>query len=857
MAKSGGENEMDTSPLLQQEAAGLNDPIPVPRPANTRTNSVHYAREFDDGEMFEMQPVQPSSVLDQSAFRIPPHNSDQSRRSSSLSASQKSVDGPESVPLARRLSSSAVPESPRLEDGRLIPRLSQRLSVRRPATVRSSSKRDLTHSNSLLSAANSSSIRSHLLSLKKKEPSNTQELEVLNEEDLITVDISFLEGPENSASRQEDTFFNHKRADSSSVPDVDSNILLNADGLLDPKPDLSHVPEERVEDTVREYGQQLANQKNMIVSVMEAAPAVDLSSLEGSERRTLSRAVPLIGQRTANGIGEASFFYPADPEKPNWRPFSMTPPYLFMLIILSLALAAVQEYLYQRSSSLESQGKGLIQFDDVAEIPTPEFFAWKYLPTMVMVTYGVLWQVTEYNVKRLEPYFQLSQPKGNIASKSLNLDYTTLFSYFVPYKAVRNRHWTVLVASIGSILATTAAPSLQNASITPIQNPNCPPNKCKSLGEFKQVIHIEPVWSRLVTACLILVAVMTLVLLLQLRRKSGLLSDPKGIAGIASMATKSHILNDFQGMDTATDIDIHKRLRHRRYVLYKSSIWQGEYIKYTEERFSETEEQGQGHKKDTSSPQPIALRHGPGVAFLIYLTFLMAAIPIFTYTDAKVVVMKLPWLPVLLAVVAKQIWTALEFAVKMLEPFYALSQGNARPENTLTLDYQGTPYGVLPFQALMNKHYLVSLIGIGSILSDVLTVTSASLSIKDETEKSFMASSALSTIVVFFLLCSAVFALLRRRHHFVPRPPSTIASILAFIHQSHMLDDFVNTERFSNDQMRSMLVSKNKRYGLGWFRGRDGKVHCGVDEEPMLSRYVHGNNYKDALAAPWEESLGF
>lgn len=68
-----------------------------------------------------------------------------------------------------------------------------------------------------------------------------------------------------------------------------------------------------------------------------------------------------------------------------------------------------------------------------------------------------------------------------------------------------------------------------------------------------------------------------------------------------------------------------------------------------------------------------------------------------------------------------------------------------------------------------------------------------------------------------------------------------------------MLDDFVNTERFGSDQMRSMLVSKNKRYGLGWFRGRDGKLHCGVDEEPMLSRYVHGVSYQDAQAAPLED----
>jgi Protein of unknown function (DUF3433) len=837
------ENEMDTSPLLQQDAVGLSYPVSVP--------TAH--QSFVNTEMVEMRPVQPASVLDQSTFRIPP---DRPRRSSSLSSSQDLVGGGDAAAQPQSLSPPrlAVQGSPRLEDRRLVPRLSQRLSMRRPLAVSLPTKRDLGHTNSILSAASPSNIRSHIWPSKSKNrrPSNSQELQNLKEEDLITVDISFLEGPGSNAVPS------HKRAESSSLYDVEPDVLPKSDELLDaPTPNIPGVViEERVEQTVRTYGQQLADQNNVIVSVKESAPAVDLSSLEGSERRQLSKAETTTSYNGAGGVDETSFFYPTDPEKPNWKPFSMAPSYLIMLAIVSLGLAGVQEYLYQRSSSLESKGKGLIQFDNVSDIPTSEFFAWKYLPTMVMVTYGVLWQITEYNVKRLEPYYQLSRPAGNVASKSLNLDYTTLFSYFVPYKSIRNGHWTVVVASIGTILATTAAPSLQNASITPIDNPSCYPSECNSLGLNLHIVRIVSVWSRLVSVCLILVAIMALALLLQLRRKSGLLSDPKGIAGIASMATKSHILNDFQGMDTATDNDIHKKLRHRRYVLYKSSIWQGEYIKYTEDLSSQYEQQENRQKKQTS-PHPIALHKGPGIAFLVYLTFLVAFIPVLTYTNANVVAEKLPWLPVLLAVIARQMWTTLESTVKLLEPFYALSQGNARPENTLILDYQGTPYGLLPFQAILDKHYLVSLMGIGSILSDVLTVTSASLSLRDETEKSFMASSALSTVIVFFLLCSAILSLLCRRHYFVPRPPSTIASILAFIHQSHMLDDFVNTERFSSDQMRSMLVAKNKRYGLGWFRGRDGKLHCGVDQEPMLSKYVHGVSYKDAQAAPWEESLGF
>jgi hypothetical protein len=64
-------------------------------------------------------------------------------------------------------------------------------------------------------------------------------------------------------------------------------------------------------------------------------------------------------------------------------------------------------------------------------------------------------------------------------------------------------------------------------------------------------IKIVPILSRLLSAVLLLLAAMGLVLIWQLeRRPSGLVADVKGIAGIAAMANRSHILMDFKDMDT-------------------------------------------------------------------------------------------------------------------------------------------------------------------------------------------------------------------------------------------------------------------------------------------------------------------
>ena len=106
------------------------------------------------------------------------------------------------------------------------------------------------------------------------------------------------------------------------------------------------------------------------------------------------------------------------------------------------------------------------------------------------------------------------------------------------------------------------------------------------------------------------------------------------------------------------------------------------------------------------------------------------------------------------------------------------------------------------------------------------------------------------TITVFTIM-TATLVYYKRRHAFLPREPSTIAAVLAFIYASKMLDDFVDTEHLSNSEMEKKLKALNKTYALGWVRGRDGKIHCAIDEEPLTSAYKHGVNYREAQA-PWE-----
>jgi hypothetical protein len=393
--------------------------------------------------------------------------------------------------------------------------------------------------------------------------------------------------------------------------------------------------------------------------------------------------------------------------------------------------------------------------------------------------------------------------------------------------------------------------------------------------DFKE-IKILPVWSRMLSVVLLLLAIMGCVLIWQLeRRPSGLVADVKGIAGIAAMANRSHILMDFKDLDTSPPDMIHEKLKTHRYSLRNSSLAPEESVPLTQ---AEKDKYNQQNWAD--NPHPLMLRLIAGVPFMIGMILFMVLIPIILFQpDANVVTDKAPWLLTVFAVCIKLAWGTLETDVRMIEPFYILSLRHASPR-VLTLDYTAMAFGWLPIKAFLNGHFLVAIVGLGSVLAEVLTVCSTSFAsvsggdftgppppsqqgapppppsganTGEETFHSFWLSFGLAMAILTYLCLVAAVVYWRRRHPFLPRQPNTIASVLAFIHQSKMLYDFVGTEKMNNDEMVQRLGSIGKTYGLGWFTGRDGEIHCGVDEEELVSAYKHGDDARQA-SQPWRSN---
>ncbi|KAK4449103.1 hypothetical protein QBC34DRAFT_98110 [Podospora aff. communis PSN243] len=629
--------------------------------------------------------------------------------------------------------------------------------------------------------------------------------------------------------------------------------------------------------TVRQLGQDAANKEGKVIEVIMEEPAkseVDLSVMAGPD--ALPNSAGSMRQATfPTKMEKTQVFYP----QPNWRPFSMRPPYLLMLIVLSIGLGAAQEALFQ----ISEREKGLVKFQSPSDIPMWEYFAFKFVPTIVAVSYGVLWQVTDFEVKRLEAFYQLSKENGAVAAESINVDYITYFSFLRPFRAFYCKHYAVAVSAIASLLANTLVPTLCAACIV-----LSPDRYTRSrFPDLEKMVKIHPVWSRVLTVTLFVIAILGGVLFYQLqKRRSGLLADVKGIAGLASMAVVSHILMDFKDMDVATHKDIHHKLKDHRYVLLNSSLAPDDVNPISKQ---ERDRYKTNHLSE--NPHPLMLRSMGIIPYITFLGLFMILIPVFLFTDATVITDRAPWIMTALAICVKLGWGGIETDIRMMEPYYILSRRHAPPK-TLTLDYTAMPFGWVALQGLLNRHWIVFTVCFGTVMTELLTVLVTSLanvegrvfialmkaggsdktkrlavsdSIDDdddptgralnsgqETPKSFWISLVLAMLILAYMSVVAGVVFHRRRRVFLPRQPTTIASVLAYIHQSKMLYDFVGTAKFSNAEMVKKLEGLGKTYGLGWFQGRDGQSHCGVDEEELLSGFRVGYDYSRATK-PWEE----
>ncbi|KAF4624946.1 hypothetical protein G7Y89_g13225 [Cudoniella acicularis] len=145
-----------------------------------------------------------------------------------------------------------------------------------------------------------------------------------------------------------------------------------------------------------------------------------------------------------------------------WKPVTLQAPMLGSFILVTLSLIIILEVL-SHISLRSSNGGGIAFADDVDSLSASVTFGYLYFPTVLAVCYSLIWSWVDLDVKRSEPWFQLSKSEGAFAKDSILLQYPFDFIPFIPITAFRRKHWSVFFAGTIMLIVFWVITPLQSA----------------------------------------------------------------------------------------------------------------------------------------------------------------------------------------------------------------------------------------------------------------------------------------------------------------------------------------------------------------------------------------------------------
>ncbi|KAL1302884.1 hypothetical protein AAFC00_003211 [Neodothiora populina] len=143
----------------------------------------------------------------------------------------------------------------------------------------------------------------------------------------------------------------------------------------------------------------------------------------------------------------------------SWKPLTQEPYFLLPVCLASIGVVLSLQILLLRSQ----RDNGIIFASDINSLPAGQTFCYLYLPTIVSLTLGFTWTWIDLDIRRLQPFWQLSRLEGASGKDSILLEYPVDFVAFIPFKALRKRHWPVFFASLAVVLITWGLTPLQSA----------------------------------------------------------------------------------------------------------------------------------------------------------------------------------------------------------------------------------------------------------------------------------------------------------------------------------------------------------------------------------------------------------
>lgn len=118
-----------------------------------------------------------------------------------------------------------------------------------------------------------------------------------------------------------------------------------------------------------------------------------------------------------------------------WKPHTQQAYFLVAVILASIGIIALLQVFLLRSNRYN----GVIFAPNVNKLPAGQTFCYLYLPTVISLLISFTWTWIDLDVKRLQPFWQLSRQGGARGKDSVLLHYPFDFVASVPFKAAKRR----------------------------------------------------------------------------------------------------------------------------------------------------------------------------------------------------------------------------------------------------------------------------------------------------------------------------------------------------------------------------------------------------------------------------------
>jgi hypothetical protein len=574
-------------------------------------------------------------------------------------------------------------------------------------------------------------------------------------------------------------------------------------------------------------------------------------------------------------------------QQPNWKPFFFSPFYILSIATLHVMHIVGIQLLVQKHRDDQPEIR-LIQQNMTVEDPqsifvfreddSKPFLVWFYVPVAISTILGLFWESLDANVRRLEPFRQLSTEQGGTVWNALCLDYTSRFGLVVPVSAWRKGHYAVSLSALVFVLTTVVIPTL-TGGIFNVDWASLSYSSEKTVGPKFATISVDS-GVAIATQALhgLIVALGVAIAVILYRRPTGLYRDPKGIGGIVSLISDTdrsgcNTLRLFRELpSSAPSAVIRCALQHVTFQLQHVSTLNADgtasaayqlaahahpgcevAVNRSEYDFSQKRREAMGFwltKRAVFIAEGLIwLGHATAIGAIYSIAKIVG--PDGFAQRAKVTIAKI--VLTLFITIGGVMWSSIQRDLQRFEPWRRLSRPPAPAVYSSLVRSDVASLGLLCSVGLSIAR--VSLVALWAsfcvIMVQVVTIFSPPLlellyaasfvgptggprrdiGVLTGTQGLTLGATGVAIhLVTFFNLLFLIFS--GRTKPFLPRAPTTIASQIAYLCRSdRLMRDFAGTSMLSKKSLAQKLQSIERKYLLGWFWWYPGPaLHIGVEE---------------------------